>query len=166
MIRNNRTREEYTGFFLASSSTKDNLKHGYEIMKFHDGRVFGGVCDRGTMVDGKMTYPAAPTAAAATLRSKDPCQNRCSGAIYVCRLEKEGLRCGKGIYISGTHTFLGTFQCDDPQGSGIIFYHDGTDGAEIRASCSGMTAINCRRFVGYWELGIGPDARILEGNWC
>jgi len=176
IIRNNRTREEYTGFFL-TSSTKDNLKHGYGITKFRDGRVFEGVYDRGMMVDGKMTYPAAPTAAADTA-TKDLCQSRCSGATYVGKFNKEGLRCGKGIYITATTTFLGEFQRDDPQGSGILFYHNRTDGAEIGASCSGMAATditsNCHRFVGHWDLGlkhgygreISVDGTVLqEGLW-
>lgn len=148
-VRNHRTQEEYTGFFL-TSPTEDNLKHGYGITKFPDGRLFEGVYERGTMIEGKMTYPAAAGSTAPT---------------YVGKFDEAGYRCGKGIYTTATTTFLGQFRRDQQHGSGILIYHDGSDGADTSQS---------RRFIGHWKDGLkhGHGREILangtitqEGLW-
>jgi len=148
-VRNNRTQEEYIGFFL-TSSTEENLKHGYGITKFPDGRVFEGVYEEGKMVEGKMTYPAAPSdeasalaVVAATFQNKDQSQSLGSaGATYVGKFDEDGLRCGKGIYTTAESTFLGQFRQDQQHGSGILIFHDGAD-----------TSLS-RRFIGHWKEGL------------
>ena len=148
-VRNHRTQEEYTGFFL-TSPTEDNQKHGYGITKFPDGRLFEGVYERGRMVEGKMTYRATVGSSAPT---------------YVGKFDEEGHRCGKGISTTATTTFLGQFRRDQQHGSGILIYHDGTNGNETAQS---------RRFIGHWKDGLrhGHGREILadgtidqEGMW-
>lgn len=127
-VRNHRTQEEYIGFFLTSPN-EDNLKHGYGITKFADGRLFEGVYERGIMVEGKMTYPATGSGPSPT---------------YVGKFDEDGLRCGKGIYTTANTTFLGQFRLDQQHGSGILIYHDGSDGNDTSQS---------RRFIGHWKDG-------------
>lgn len=153
-IRNNRTLEEYTGFFLTSPG-EDNLKNGFGISRFPDGRVFEGLYDQGKMVEGKMTYPA---------------QGQTSATTYIGKFDEDGLRCGKGIYITATGTFLGEFYKDDQEGTGIFIYHDENDGADINPATAG----HHRRFLGHWKEGrrhgygkeILADGTIQEeGSW-
>ena len=168
-IRNNRTNEEYTGFFLTSPG-KDNLKNGFGISRFPDGRVFEGLYDHGTIVEGKMTYPVNY-------------QGQLSVTTYIGRFDPDGLRSGKGIYTTPKSTFLGDFYKDEPEGSGILIYHDGgggsttTDGAEQLVAGGGVNPANAghhRRFVGHWKEGLkhGYGKEILadgtvhqEGLW-
>lgn len=127
-VRNHRTLEEYIGFFL-TSPTEDNLKHGYGITKFADGRLFEGVYERGIMIEGKMTYPAVGDGPSPT---------------YVGKFDEDGLRCGKGIYTTAHTTFLGQFRLDQQHGSGILIYHDDSDSHDTSQS---------RRFIGHWKDG-------------
>ena len=148
-VRNHRTLEEYIGFFL-TSPTEDNLKHGYGITKFADGRLFEGVYERGIMIEGKMTYPAIGGGPSPT---------------YVGKFDEDGLRCGKGIYTTAHNTFLGQFRLDQQHGSGILIYHDGSHSHDTSQS---------RRFIGHWKDGrkhgygreILADGTIdVEGLW-
>ena len=127
-VHNPSTKEDYTGFFL-TSPTEANVKHGYGITAFPDGRLFEGVYDHGLMVEGKMTYPAEVGGYCPT---------------YVGKFDRDGLRCGKGIYTTSTTTFLGQFRDDQQHGSGILIYHDGNDGVDASQS---------RRFIGHWKHG-------------
>ncbi len=127
-VRNHRTKEDYTGFFLTSNA-EDDVKHGYGITKFHDGRLFEGVYDHGFVTEGKMTYPAEAGGFCPT---------------YVGKFDQDGLRCGKGIYTTSTTTFLGQFRNDHQHGSGILMYHDGNESGDTSQS---------RRFIGNWKDG-------------
>lgn len=172
-VRNNRTQEEYTGFFL-TSSTQDNIKHGYGITKFPDGRVFEGVYKQGNMAEGKMSYPAAPDGDTAIFQNADLCRSCGFAATYIGRFDEAGLRCSKGIYITETTTFLGEFFLDEQDGSGILIYHDDTDDVKFRGMAVTGNMSKCRRFVGHWKGGyrhgygreILADGTIhLEGLW-
>lgn len=158
-IRNKRTKEEYTGFFLTSPG-EDSLKNGFGITRFPDGRVFEGLYDRGEMVEGKMTYPKGY-------------QGQGSVTTYIGKFDKDGLRRGKAIYITATTTFLGQFHKDNQEGSGILIYHDGADCAEM-VGMNPDIASHHRRFVGHWRNGVrhGYGKEILvdgtvseEGFW-
>lgn len=150
MVRNHRTHEEYTGFFL-SVSNEENVKHGYGITKFPDGRIFEGSYEKGRMVEGKMTYPvvSSTASAAALVAAAFQSDHRreslsSSGATYVGKFDEDGLKCGKGIYTTAAATFLGQFHRDEQHGPGILIYHDGTDDAHMNHS---------RRFIGHWKHG-------------
>lgn len=119
-----------------------------------------------------MTYPAAVAATALAIAA--------APSTYVGKFDKDGLRCGKGIYITATTTFLGEFHRDEQQGSGILIYHESSDGNDdgTGTGCSGMAAAasasHCRRFVGHWKTGLrhGHGREILadgtvhkEGLW-
>jgi hypothetical protein len=150
MVRNHRTQEEYTGFFLTVPN-EENVKHGYGITKFPDGRIFEGSYEKGRMVEGKMTYPVVSSTASATavvtaaFQSEDPSKSLgSSGATYIGKFDEDGLKCGKGIYTTAASTFLGQFNRDEQHGSGILIYHDGTDDADTSHS---------RRFIGHWKDG-------------
>jgi len=137
-IRNNRTLEEYTGFFFASLG-EDNVKHGFGITRFRDGRVFEGLYEHGRMVEGKMTYPVAY-------------QGQSTTTTYIGKFDEDD-RSGKGIYTTATGTFLGEFYKDEQEGSGILIYHDdSTDGTEM-AAANPAASNHCRRFVGHWKEG-------------
>mmetsp|Transcript_7261 Transcript_7261/g.17704 ORF Transcript_7261/g.17704 Transcript_7261/m.17704 type:complete len:476 (+) Transcript_7261:75-1502(+) len=138
-IRNKRTNEEYTGFFLTSPG-EESLKNGFGISRFSDGRVFEGLYENGRMVQGKMTYPVAY-------------QGQQFVTTYLGKFDEDGLRCGKGIYTTATSTFLGEFHRDEREGPGIIIYHDDTDGAELPAGANAANPDHQRRFVGQFKEG-------------
>lgn len=138
-IRNNHTLEEYTGFFLASLGN-DNVKHGFGITRFRDGRLFEGLYEHGRMVEGKMTYPVAY-------------QGQSTSTTYIGKFDEDGLRSGRGIYTTATATYVGEFYQDDQEGSGILIYHDDcTDGSAMQAA-NPAASTHCRRFVGHWKEG-------------
>lgn len=171
MVRNHRTHEEYTGFFL-SVPNEENCKHGYGITKFSDGRIFEGSYEKGRMVEGKMTFPVVSSTATAVALVAAAFQNRnrraslgSSGATYVGKFDEDGLKCGKGIYTTAEAIFLGEFRRDEQHGPGILIYRDGTDDADMSRS---------RRFIGHWKHGAknGFGREILadgtverEGHW-
>lgn len=139
IIRNNRTLEEYTGFFLASLG-EENVKHGFGITRFRDGRLFEGLYEHGRMVEGKMTYPVAY-------------QGQSTSTTYIGKFDGDGLRSGKGIYTTANSTYVGEFYQDDQEGSGILIYHDDcTDGSAMHAADSAASN-HSRRFVGHWKEG-------------
>merc|ERR1711865_896224 len=120
------------------------------------------------------TYPVAVAVAATAIAAAPP--------TYIGKFDTDGLRCGKGIYVTTTTTFLGKFHRDERQGSGILMYHessdDNDDDNDNDTGCSGMasaaSASHCRRFVGHWKTGLrhGHGREILangtvhkEGLW-
>mmetsp|Transcript_724 Transcript_724/g.1725 ORF Transcript_724/g.1725 Transcript_724/m.1725 type:complete len:710 (+) Transcript_724:138-2267(+) len=154
-VRNNRTHEVYTGFFLLAEDDDGraaNIKHGFGRTKFPDGRIFEGTYDHGVMIEGKMTYPEDPNFANEERRT------------YVGKFDLDGFRSGKGIYTTATYTYLGEFHNDEMHGSGILIYHS-SDGSKGRNSC---------RFIGHWKQGlrhgtgkeVSMDGKVLrEGLW-
>lgn len=172
-VRNRKTNEEYTGFFLLDGDSGNNRKHGYGRTKYADGRIFEGTYDHGVMVEGRMTYP----------EEKCPTTGNIFQPTYVGKFDSHGLKTGKGIYTTSTATFLGDFQNDQMHGSGILIYTDTddelvTEREDTTASDDPQPKTNksChgRRLVGHWKEGLrhgyGKELRVdgsvqREGYW-
>jgi len=175
-VRNYRNKEEYIGFYIVSSSddqeaqendlpANDSLKHGFGITKFPDGRVFEGTYDRGAMLEGKMTYPGRKN------NSTNGTSSAGFATTYHGGFDREGRRCGRGIYTTATTTFLGEFYRDEMNGSGILMHHK--KDADINNKGNSPTT-RCRRFVGHWKNGkkhgkgrelLGDGTVKKEGLW-